>query len=314
MARTRRLSGTTWPDGTTQDTAPAGGGGGASGAELTATTDHTTTNPALPTSGLRLFSRFRARRLPAFVGPLGQDSQLQPALFSNRVVMWNAVNNLSTPTTFGATFTNIGTASLIKSESTNFYTAMVRQRFASTTTAGNAGGLRTSSAQWFLSSTANLGGFFFVARLGFNQVTATNRIFIGLHSAEANVAGTVEPKSLTNTIGFGCNAAETTLRVFSNDATGTATQHADLGATFPATGGAATNFYEFRLFAPSAAGQQVYWSAHRLNDGLVVNGGPVTTDLPALGTLLATHILHSNGTTAAAVHVDVQSLYIESDN
>jgi hypothetical protein len=290
---------------------PPGGGGGASGPELGATADYVTTTPATPATGLTLFTRFRARRLPSFLGPLGQDSQLQPALFSNRIARWNAVNGATAPSIDGLAVTAVGTAAAQSVAATNFYTGRVRMRYSSTTTAGAAAGIRSTTAQWFLSSTPNEGGFFFVARVGLGVITATNRVFVGLSTTAAALAAGTNPSAFLSMIGFGCDSTHTTLRFMCNDASGTATM-VDLGANFPSQT-AATQFYEFRLFAPSGGGQRVFWSAHRLNDGAVVSG-EVTADLPALNALLAAHIHHSNGTTAAAASIDIQSLYIESDN
>lgn len=297
--------------GTVRTIGPGAGGGG-SGSELSATTDYTTTQPANPSTGLILFARNRARRLPAFVGPLGQDSQLQPALFSNRVGRYTTVNNNSTFSMDGLVAPTVYTtaASAVALASTNFYSAMARVRFPSAATAGAFAGFRIPTAQWFLSSTANMGGFFWVFRFGINAVTATGRGFVGLSATTASEANS-DPTALLNRIGFGFGTGSANWYFHSAGAAANATT-VDLGASFPARSNA-TDFFEFRLFAPSGAGQSVYWSAHRLNDGAFTQGGPVTTNLPAVGTLL-THHAWLNNVTAAAVALDAQSLYIETDN
>jgi hypothetical protein len=281
--------------------------------DIKLSTDYSTTTPAAPTTGLRHFTRHRARRLPAVIGPTGVDTQLQPALFSNRVARVNVSNNIGTPQFDGITVVNRATApAAVAVATTNFFTSMVRARYASIATAGNAGGFRSTNAQWFASATANMGGLFMVFRFGLNAITATNRIFIGFSATATDLAANVDPTTLFNLFGFAANSAHTTFRFIHNDASGAATA-IDLGANFPCQT-AATYFYEFRIFVPSGLGNQVYWSAHRLNDGQVVQGGPITTDLPAASTLLAFHAMHSNGTTATAASMDVQSLYIETDN
>jgi hypothetical protein len=274
-------------------------------------TDYTDTNPSNPATGLTVFARHRARRLPSIIGPAGQDSQLQPAFFSNRIARWNVVNNTVTPVLDGLAVTNVGTPTAIANATTNFYTSMVRERFASAATAASAAGIRSASAQWFLTSSVNTGGFFFVCRFGLGAISATNRVFVGLSATTAALAPATNPSALLSQVGFGCDSTHTTFQFMCNDAVGTSTL-VDLGANFPCQT-AATNFYEFRLFAPSGGGSSVYWSAHRLNDGILVQG-QATTKLPALNTLLAAHVHHSNGTTASAVSLDLQSLYIETDN
>lgn len=281
-------------------------------ADLKLTTDYSTTTPAAPATGLRFFSRHRGRRLPAFIGPNGQDSQLQPAIFTNRIARVNTVNAVATPQFDGIAVTNIAAPTAVTMATTNFYTAMTRHRYASIATAGNAAGFRSANAQWFTSATANMGGVFMVCRFGLNAITATNRIFIGFSTTTAALAAATNPSALLNMFGFAADSAHTTFRFMNNAGAGTATA-VDLGANFPAQT-AATYFYEFRIFIPSGSGNTLYWAAIRLNDGVVVQGGPITTNLPAVGSLLAFHFHHSNGTTATAVTTDLQSLYIETDN
>lgn len=280
-------------------------------ADINLQSDYVNTTPSGPLFGLRAFSRHRARRMLSIIGPTGQDTQLQPAMFSNRIARWSAVNGTTTPSIDGIAVTAVGTAAAVSVASTNFYTGRVRQRFSSSATAATAAGLRTNTAQWFLSSTANEGGLFFVARLGLGVISGSNRLFVGMSATTAALAANVNPSTYLNMFGFASDGAQTNWQFMCNDGTGTATQ-VDLGTSFPSQV-AATNFFEFRIFAPSGGGQQVFWSAHRLNDGVVVQG-QATADLPALGTLLAAHINHSNGAAAAAVSIDLQSLYIETDN
>jgi len=283
--------------------------------EITAGSDYTDTNPASPTTGLTVFSRLRGRRLPSFVGPTGQDSRLQPFLGSNRVARMSAVNNTTTPTYDGlsASFTGSAVAAVAQA-STTFFTSMARIRSSSSAAAGVGSGLRTATGQWFLSNTANMGGFHFIARFGIANGAVGNRGFIGLSSqASAGYAPTTNPSTQLNQIGFYWDAAHTTLHFgTAGSAVGASV---DLGANFPVTT-AATYFYEVALFSPSGGGQTAYWCATRLNDGIVSQGGPVTgtITMPSIGTMLAAHMYLGTGTSTAAVSLDIQSLYIETDN
>ncbi len=287
--------------------------GGASGSELTATTDYTTTTPSAPSStGLKFFSRHRARRLPAVVGPTGMDTVLQPALFSNRVMWMQAINGSTTPTLNGMAVATNGTIVAQTVTSTPFYAAMTKVRYTSSTTAASQASVRTSSPALFTSTTANLGGFFVVIRFGLGVVTATNRSFVGLSASSGALAGSVNPSAFTNIAGVGSDSGDTTMSFMYNATNSTATK-IDLGSDFPSKV-SATQFYEVRLFVPSGAGNSLYWSAHQLNNGAVVQGGPITTNLPAVGTLLSAHAYVSNGTSAAGSSLDLQSIYIETDN
>jgi hypothetical protein len=284
-----------------------------SGAAGDLPTDYIDTTPTAPTTGVRQFSRFRARRILAWIGPSGQDTRIQPSLFSNRTHLWMAVNNTTTGNGWGHAVTVASgggtTATAVANASTNFYTSMVRMRVATTTTAGTFAEVRNNTAQWFLSNTANMGGFHFVARFGLNVTATVQRVFVGLTASTAAMTN-VAPTTLVNSLGFGVDSGNTTFRFYNNAAgTGTAT---DLGANFP-SGTAATYFYEATIFAPAGNAGTVYYSLQRLNDGLVTNG-TVTTNLPAVATMLTWHAFQTNNTSATATSLDLQSVYLETDN
>ncbi len=285
-----------------------------SGAELAATTEHSTTTPTPPATGIKIFARYRARRMAAMIGPQGLDVALQPALFSNRVGRLTAVSAATALVADGLTaalnYSNApSTAGAVTSAS--FYASMARVRYASPASINGFAGFRMVP-HLFLSSTANMGGFFWVLRFGQNAGNADGRGFAGLGSLNTGESN-ANPSTLLNRIGFGYNDVSTNW-YFHSAGAGANASVTDLGANFPART-YATNFYEFRLFAPSGGGQSVFWSATRLNDNATVQGGPVTTNLPANGTLLGTHAWLNNGPTAAVVSsYDIQALYVETDN
>jgi hypothetical protein len=292
---------------------PAGGGGGSSSVEYDLTQDWTSTSPTNPTTGVTLFARHKARRLLAFKGTAGLDTPVQPGLFNNRIARWQAVNNNATPSIEGLAVTNIANPTAVALATTNFYTSMCRARFTSAATANAACGTRSASAQWFLSSVANMGGFFMVTRFGINAAQTNSKLFCGFSATTGALSATVEPTTYLSMVGLAFNSTDANFQIMHNGASGTATK-VDLGASFVART-AATNFYEFRLFVPSGGGDQpIYWSLERLNDGTLTQG--TITDgakTPAVSTLLAYHLNYVN-TTAAAVSMDVQSIYIENDN
>lgn len=289
-------------------------------------TDYVDTTPATPTTGLRMFSRTRARRIPAFVGPSGLDSALQPALFSNRIMRATSAWVNATMVLDGGmpTLTANGTAAAAVTPvltSTNLFESLNRTRFASAATANSLAGIRQTNLMWSFSDTANKGGFFIVFRAGWNAMTSGGRAFIGLNVSGGAVTLTADPSgSFLNHVGFFMDAADTTWRFLHAGGSGTRTVPATQpGANFPGKTNA-TDFYEFRLFAPSGSGsagsgQRIGWSIHRLNTGHVFNGTEIvsTTALPAINTPLAFHAAGIN-VTASAISMDVQSLYSETDN
>ena len=289
--------------------------------------DYGSTTPTAPSTGLTLFSRNKARRLPAFIGPSGQDARLQVAMAHNNVTQVKAINN-STATdnlavvpavasfTTGTT-TAITTMSAVANATTNYYTSIVRSRLNSSTAAGTVGRL-SIAPQWMFSATANMGGFYFVCRFGLFTAAVNTRGFVGMSSNASAYVLSSDPSGLLNQVGFYWNAADTTLKfISSGSAAGTGV---DLGANFPISSSAATYFYEVSIFVPSGLGQFGYWSATRLNDNLFASGtfgtsgATALTTVPLASVLLGAVVARGNGTAAATHSLDLASLYIDSDN
>ena len=107
-------------------------------------------------------------------------------------------------------------------------------------------------------------------------------------------------------VGVGFDSGQTTLRLFRNDGSGTATA-VDLGAGFPTTGSQV--LYEL---IPSAEpnGSEIRYRIERLNSDDVAEGALIT-DLPVNTQFLTPHFWLNNGTTAGAAELAVVSLYAE---
>lgn len=271
------------------------------------------TTPTSPTTGLKIFSRTRARRMLAQVGPTGQDNRLQPSLAFNTVCSVNALNNSTTPdlNTIAVTHLNNATATptAVAIATTNLFTSLTRYRCATTTTAGTGAGTRSAAAQWLMSSTLNKGGFHFVARFGFNLIAAGSRAFVGMSTTTTALNPAVDPSTLLNQFGFGFDAADTNIQFMRKD--GTTAVKVDTGMA-KGTGG--TDFYEIDLYVPSGGGASVWYCIRRLTDDTIFRGSvAVTTNLPAVDTLMSFHLHLSNGAVAAAHSIDIKSIYIESD-
>jgi len=271
-----------------------------------------TTSPSAPTSGSLLFAKFRAgRRMAAQIGPSGIDYSFQPALFGNKIGLWSAQGNGSSVSTLNFGTSNTGTATTRNVATTSFFTTIRRLGFVSSTTAGSSAGVRHNLAQFFSGNGAGIGGFFFVARFGISQTQTGYRFFVGL-SATTGAFGNADPSSLLNLIGIGMDTGDTNIQFMHNDGAGTATK-VTLGASWPRPT-ANTQFYELRLFvAPNTT--TFYWSLENLDpaNNLIVEGS-VTTNIPSNTTLLSPQVWINNAAQAAAVAIDVSSLYIETDN
>lgn len=282
--------------------------------------DLSVTDPASPSSGItRLFRRAIAgREMPAFIGPSGLDSTLQPLLARNKVGFWCPPGNATTvPGIFGFTaYTATGTATSRAFATTSVLTRMRRIGYVSGATAGSLCGARVSVAQITTGTTIGgvpVGGFFKVIRFGISDAASvtTARMFVGI-SATTAAPTNVEPSTLVNCVGVGHNLAHTNLHLFHG---GSAAQTPiDLGANFPKTPNAV---YELALFCAPAS-TNIGYTVSRLDASVPAVAGLLTgtagTQLPSPTTAMTyAQSWRSNGTTASAVGLDICSDYIETD-
>ena len=155
-----------------------------------------------------------------------------------------------------------------------------------------------------------------VVRFGISDAAtvATSRMFVGV-SASIAAPTNVSPATMTNAIGIGHDAADSTMRIYYG---GSVSQTPiDLGVNFPAKT-LSTDYYELSLYAPPAQLDTVYYQVTRLNTGHqasgVLNAATPGTQLPASTTLLTgLNAWRTNNTTALAVGLDLGSFYIETD-
>lgn len=266
---------------------------------------------------MKLFTRAVANRLmPAFVGPSGLDSTLQPLMARNKVGYWCPPGNANTvPGVLGftaPTITNF-TATARNVATTNLFTRMRRLGYVSAATAAAIGNWRVAVYQYTVgSSSTGLGGFTYIIRFGISDAAAVAgaRMFMGMRSSAT--PANVEPSTLTNCIGIGHGASDTTMKLFYG---GSAAQTPiDLGANFPADT-RNVDVYELAIFAPPNT-SDIHYEVTRINTGHVATGtitNSGATVLPTNGTLIAPWGYRTNNATALAVGLDVMSAYIETD-
>lgn len=268
--------------------------------------------PSIPSLGVTTYSKdVGGREMFAQIGKSGVDYSFQPFLGRNKVILWQANGNTTTSTVFGTLApTGSGTATTRNVATTNFFTWTRRLGYVSATTGNQAAGIRAVSAQFGLGPAAGCGGFHFVARFGISDATlvAGARLFVGMTSSTA-VLGNTDPSAFTNIIGVGLDAADTTLQIMHNDATGAATK-INLGASFPESTN--TDLYELVLYCASGA-SLVYYQVINLSTNAIASG-QITTNLPAVNTLLAWQLWRHNVNTGLAVGLDIASVYLETDN
>ncbi|MFN4201890.1 MAG: hypothetical protein ACK4GM_02395 [Tabrizicola sp.] len=276
----------------------------------------TIATPAAPAAdGVKLFgSKVAGRAMPAFMGPSGLESALQPLLARNKVGMWLATGNGGADTSWGLALTAGGTATGENVATTNLYTYSRRRSWRVTTASTTAtAGLRCNYLQWTLGGpSADLGGFLLVWRWGpaTGVATRTTRAFVGMRGSVAAPTD-VDPSTLTNLCGMGWDSGDANIQFIHNDGTGAATK-IDLGASFPRPTVDLTSVYEVALFAPPGTTQSLSYEVTDLASGAVATG-TVTTDIPALTQLLAPYGYISVGGTSSVIGFAVMSLYIETD-
>ncbi|MEZ5923919.1 MAG: DUF2793 domain-containing protein [Hyphomicrobiaceae bacterium] len=278
--------------------------------------------PAVPTGGVSIFTRKVAnRRLPAYIGPAGIDSVLQPFLGRNKIGYWApGGNNSAAVSTIGlAASSETGTRTARSVATTNMFTRMRRLGIVSAATAGSLCGSRYTGVQ-FTTGTGDgiLGGFFMTARFGISDVSipAGPRMFMGMR-ASGSAPTNVEPSTLTNCIGMGHGASDTNFKLYISGSV--AQTPIDLGSDFP-NNTSSVDVYELALFCPPGEEGVVYYEVTRLNTNppIVVTGSvtpsTVGQETPHPTTALLTwNCFRTNNATATAVGIDIMHFYIETD-
>jgi hypothetical protein len=287
-------------------------GGGAPSSELVA--NSLTLDPAAapaPTAlQVALAQVDVGRRMLGIVAGNQPPYPLQPFMATSRVAIVQGVATsnsfslqgiLGTPITAGFVPTPRAIAM------TNALTRMRRTGLVSLATAGSVGQFRVSTAMTTTGDGAGLGGFFFALRFAITDAAAvaTARMFLGVR--EVVTPTNVSPATLTNAIGVGHDAGESTLSLYHGDASAAAP--IVLPAAFSTAAGIP---YDLVLYAPSKAANTCYYKVTRIDTGDVA-AGVLTTGLPLATTVLAPWVYRTNNATALSVALDIMQLYTETD-
>jgi hypothetical protein len=285
--------------------------------DLTLATNAAPATP--PASTVKLFGKSIAGRImPAFIGPSGLDTTVQPLLSRNKIAYWNPPGNATTvPGVFGLTApTIVGTATARTVATTNIATRMRRIGYVSTAVAGNLASHYIANAQFTTGTGTGLGGFHFVTRFVVSDAATVTgaRHFCGVSSTTAAPTN-VQPNTLTNSIG---------MAQLSTDATqwylvygGSVAQTAIALGTGLGAPTLTNTAWEIALFSSPEQNAVVNYQITNLGSGVSVSGtlsGTPGTTVPASTTLLTYRQFRTNNTTALAVGVDICSIYIETDN
>ena len=267
--------------------------------------------PVAPTSGTKIYTEYKAgRRMLAQQGVGNQEYAFQPALFANKVGWWTAQGNSTTVTAINFSNSITGTATIRNVTSDTLFNSMRRLGYSTGNGPGGSAGNRHNVLQFFISANPTFGGFFYTARFGIstNSTLATQRSFVGL-IALTTALPNADPSTNINMIGFGVDAADTTWYFMHNDVSGIATKDALVGTFAPRDLG--VTMFEIRIYSPPGTAI-IYYSIEALGGGSFYEGN-TSTDIPAVGTLLAPQIWTNNSAVGAAAAIDIVSQYIETD-
>lgn len=288
---------------------PSGGGGSSDPLDLS---NGTVTAP--PADTVRLFRRAIAgRQFPAFIGPSGLDSSLQPMLARNKVGYWCPPGNATTvPGVLGFTAPTITgfTATARNVATTNLFTRMRRLGYVTAATAAAVGQWRYAAPQFTTGGASGFGGFTYVVRFGISDAALVSgaRMFMGMRATATPT--NAEPSTLTNCIGMGHGAADTNMKIFYGGSSAQAP--IDLGPDFPVSTN--TDPFDLSIFCPPNE-TRINWQVTNLRTGVTVSGTITggAAVIPQEATLIGPWGYRTNNATAAAVGLDVMSAYIETD-
>lgn len=223
-----------------------------------------------------------------------------------------AVSASTTTTNIGISPASTGTATAYTPAPATSYSAAIRRVDYLVTTAATTAvaGLRSgvlvyrgtaSNAGW-------LGRMIGGPATGPSTTSGTARFFMGLR-ASTSAPTDVNPSTLVNMFGVGYDAADTQLQIMTNDATGTATKTA-LGANFPKPTADRSVMYDL-VFQADPGSSSISYTVTELVSGATASGS-VSTDLPAVNTMLVALLYSSVGGTSSVVGCSVVDWYFET--
>ena len=267
-------------------------------------------------NSVKLFRNEIANRdLLGYVNSFDKSSAIQPFIANNRISIWShpGNSNSSSVNLAAPTFTITGTLTTRNVAVGSLLTMSKRLGIVSNASGGSLAGYRIPNAQHKIGGGDGRGGFFLVHRFAIsdNNLVTGGRMFLGARSSTGSPSN-VNPSTITNCIGIGHGAGDTTLKLYYG---GSVPQTPiDLGIDFPVTSN--TDIYELILYSPINE-YKVYYQVNNINSGAETSGeltGTEGTILPATTTLLSLmNAFRSNNTTGQPVGIDIMSLYIETE-
>lgn len=266
-------------------------------------------DPSPPASGnLAFYSKDIAGRImPKWIGPSGVDTPFQAFLGFNgirQLAPAGGTGGTTVAQAFGCQYTAVGTtfASPIPA-SGSLLSRTLRWTQATSTTAGTLASLRLN----ILHCSRETGFFYAVRFFIAGTIQSGQRHFVGLWDSSA-AATNVNP--LTDTtraklgVGYNTNTGNWFLI---NNTSGSAPTTLDLGASYPLN---TTDLLELVLFSPPG-GNTSYRITNLTSSS--TTSGTLSTNLPAVTSMLDPQIWVTNNATAAVSTMGLNKVYLETD-
>lgn len=197
-----------------------------------------------------------------------------------------------------------GTATARSIANTSIQTQLPRLSYvtAGTATAERAS-FRTSNTLW-TGNAAGLGGYDFVGRVGFPQVTTDRSIFFGLVATSSGWAGTSQPSGQVNIIGIAVDSTDVNWQLIHNDGAGSCTK-VDTGIAV-----STTDVLEVRISVP--ANGTTFSVTFRTSSGGSYTNTTINTDLPDNGTFLNFFVQNQTNASTQVISADFYYAYAEA--
>jgi len=212
------------------------------------------------------------------------------------------------------TVTGQGTSTGVTVAATNFRTLMKWREWLVTVAAATAiASLRGHGQQYAVGgAAAGQGGFCFtcVFSPATGVANASHRLLVGMRNSNGAPVD-VEPSAGTNTAFIGYDAADAHFQMMHNDGAGSCTK-INLGAAFPKPTADRTKAYRATLYSPPGPVQLVGYLLEDLETNARASG-VVTTDLPAVWSLLCPYAQISVGGVSSVVGIGVNTFAVETE-
>ena len=290
-----------------------------------------TATPIKPTAGVKLFGRSVANRmLPAFIGPGGLESTVQPFLGRSKIATLSGLTNSTALSAYGLSISPVGAAAAATWGVTSLAASMNRleYRLANASASGVAG-IRGTTQNNFIASGAlvgtQLGGFTFVCRWSLGQPViapslGTCRAFVGLRGGTIGTPTDLPISGIINQIGMGWDAAapssDVNLQIYCS---GTTTSKIDTGIVVNkvVTSAANAQAFELVMFALPGTNAVNFMVTELGTNNIFQTTVSTAANLPittaTLNTALAFYGYVSSGGTSTTLGFALCSLYIETD-